>query len=322
METKVGLNLTLFSSIYTLALFLELVFNREFLAGVIPIGMASNLPLVERIFSYMFFIGAFAFGLVLILQPIIIGVTAYVSNLNRPSKVLLWTVLYLSILLDAIHLYIGVNNSFNPPPIFSLFYLGLIIASILTGLIYLRSWVLPFLFIPVFLAYGTLIGDWLILVTKSSVFGVITATCGELMAYSVMLSGGIFVYYSIRRGISILGTLIFLFLGIIVGSIVFLNLIPGLGIMIGVMFPYIFGILGVKDWMPPIIFAIGVLGFGSGWLLYKKDPAMSLSTLSLFFGSLVFDTVDTTVYLMLPLSALAIQLMLKSVLKDPETNRR
>ncbi|MEM4131203.1 MAG: hypothetical protein QXU14_08170, partial [Metallosphaera sp.] len=112
METKVGLNLTLFSSIYTLALFLELVFNREFLAGVIPIGMASNLPLVERIFSYMFFIGAFAFGLVLILQPIIIGVTAYVSNLNRPSKVLLWTVLYLSILLDVIHLYIGVNNSF------------------------------------------------------------------------------------------------------------------------------------------------------------------------------------------------------------------
>ncbi|WP_054836685.1 hypothetical protein [Metallosphaera hakonensis] len=123
MEHKIGINLTLFSLVYVIALFLELIFNREFLAGVIPIGMIANTPVVERAFSIMFVIGAVAFGMVLIMQPILLGSAAYIGKLNRPGKILLWTSLYLSILLDLVHVIYGVNNtSFDPP---ALFFFGL-----------------------------------------------------------------------------------------------------------------------------------------------------------------------------------------------------
>ncbi len=107
----------------------------------------------------------------------------------------------------------------------------------------------------------------------------------------------------------------FVVLAIVVGTMVYTNAIPGLGIMIGVVFPYIFGILGVRNWMPPLIFAIGIMGLGSAFLLYKKDPALSLSCFTLLFGSLIFDSVSTTVYLLIPLTAVAIQPLFGTILE-------
>ncbi|AWR99162.1 hypothetical protein [Metallosphaera hakonensis] len=316
MEHKIGINLTLFSLVYVIALFLELIFNREFLAGVIPIGMIANTPVVERAFSIMFVIGAVAFGMVLIMQPILLGSAAYIGKLNRPGKILLWTSLYLSILLDLVHVIYGVNNtSFDPPALFSLVYVLILISAMLFIITYLRKWILLLLLIPDFLAYGTLIGNWLIQIMNSSVFGSITAICGELMSYSVLVVGAGFLIYAIKRGISVKLMIPFVVLAIVVGTMVYTNAIPGLGIMIGVVFPYIFGILGVRNWMPPLIFAIGIMGLGSAFLLYKKDPALSLSCFTLLFGSLIFDSVSTTVYLLIPLTAVAIQPLFGTILE-------
>lgn len=154
--------------------------------------MIANTPVVERAFSIMFVIGAVAFGMVLIMQPILLGSAAYIGKLNRPGKILLWTSLYLSILLDLVHVIYGVNNtSFDPPALFSLVYVLILISAMLFIITYLRKWILLLLLIPDFLAYGTLIGNWLIQIMNSSVFGSITAICGELMSYSVLVVGRI-----------------------------------------------------------------------------------------------------------------------------------
>lgn len=312
MDRKPGVNLTLFSTIYVFALMFELLFNREFLAGVIPIGMAASTPVVERVFSIMFVIGEIAFGLVLILQPILVGIAGYYSRINGRGKALIWASLYLSLLLDAVHLYLGYDNtSFNPPVLYSLVYVIILISTVIMVSAYLREWILLFAFIPDVLAYLVLIGNWLIQLSNSSAYGAITAFAGQVMAYAVIVSGAGFVVYALRRGISKKFLAPIVVLAVVIGALVYLNAIPGLGIMIGVVFPYVLGILGVKDWMPPIIFAVAILGLGSAFLLYKKDPAVSLASLALFFGALIFDTVDTTVYLLIPVAAVSILALLR-----------
>lgn len=311
MDHKTGVNLTLFSFIYVLALMFELMFNREFLAGVIPIGMAASTPIVERVFSVMFVIGEIAFGLVLIIQPILIGMAGYYSGINAKGKALIWASLYLSLLLDAVHLYLGYDNtSFNPPVLYSLVYVFVLISTFIVVTVYLKEWILLFAFIPDLLAYFVLVGNWLIELSNSSAYGVITSFAGEIMAYTVIISGSIFIAYAIKRGISKKYLAPIAVLATAIGALVYMNAIPGLGIMIGVVFPYVLGILGVRNWMPPIIFAVAILGLGSAFLLYKKDPAVSLASLALFFGALVFDTVDTTVYLLIPVTAISILALL------------
>jgi len=305
-----GVNLTIFSLVYVFALFFELIFNREFLAGVIPIGMAANTQVVERVFSAMFIVGAVAYGLVLILQPIMIGIAGIYGDLPRLGKAFLWTSLYLSLILDAVHFYYGVDNtSFNPPVLFSITYVGIILITVLLLSKFSRRWIIPLLVIPDLLAYLTLLGDWLVQISGDSEFGAVTYYSGIIMPYSVMFSALSFLVFAILDGINKIALIPFTALAVVVASLVYLNAIPGLGIMIGVVFPYILGIIGVRDWMPPIIFAVAVLALGSAMLEYKKDEGVALSALSLFFGALVFDTVNTTIYLMLPVSALVFSIL-------------
>gem|GEM_PF-838988 len=305
-----GVNLTIFSLVYVFALFFELIFNREFLAGVIPIGMAANTQVVERVFSAMFIVGAVAYGLVLILQPIMIGIAGIYGDLPRLGKAFLWTSLYLSLILDAVHFYYGVDNtSFNPPVLFSITYVGIILITVLLLSKFSRRWIIPLLVIPDLLAYLTLLGDWLVQISGDSAFGAVTYYSGIIMPYSVMFSALSFLVFAILDGINKIALIPFTALAVVVASLVYLNAIPGLGIMIGVVFPYILGIIGVRDWMPPIIFAVAVLALGSAMLEYKKDEGVALSALSLFFGALVFDTVNTTIYLMLPVSALVFSIL-------------
>jgi hypothetical protein len=305
-----GVNLTIFSLVYVFALFFELIFNREFLAGVIPIGMAANTQVVERVFSAMFIVGAVAYGLVLILQPIMIGIAGIYGDLPRLGKAFIWTSLYLSLILDAVHFYYGVDNtSFNPPVLFSITYVGIILITVLLLSKFSRRWIIPLLVIPDLLAYLTLLGDWLVQISGDSAFGAVTYYSGIIMPYSVMFSALSFLVFAILDGINKIALIPFTALAVVVASLVYLNAIPGLGIMIGVVFPYILGIIGVRDWMPPIIFAVAVLALGSAMLEYKKDKGVALSALSLFFGALVFDTVNTTIYLMLPVSALVFSIL-------------
>ncbi|QGA69229.1 hypothetical protein [Sulfolobus sp. E11-6] len=320
-KDKISLNLIInfFSLTYVIALFFEVLFNREFLAGVIPIGMAINSKFVETIFSYIFWVGAFTYGLVLLLQPVLLGIAAYVIKSDSTIKAFLWTSLYLSILLDILHIIYGINNtSFNPSASFSIIYIIILISTIVLSIRYSKTWILFALLTPDFLAYGTLIGDWLIEVTKNSVFGTITAVSGELMSYAVMMAGIVFICYTIRRKIPVAKLIPFLILASVVGIIIYMNLIPGLGIMIGVVFPYVLGILGIRNWMSPFIFAIGILALASSISLYKKDKSISLSSLAIFSGSLIFDSVNTTVYLLLPLTAVVISLLLREKISHKE----
>ncbi|AWR96938.1 hypothetical protein DFR86_04765 [Acidianus sulfidivorans JP7] len=308
--------LYLLSILFVFSLLFELLFNREFLAGTIPIGYASEVnPMVGEILDISFPIGAVAFGLVLILEPILIGGAVIYSKLSKTTKGLLATSLYLSLLLDAVHWYYGVNNTaFQPPVLFSLFYVTILISTIVMSSYEFGNFLIFTLLLPDFIAYFTLIGSWLVEISRISALGNITFWSAVIMPYSIMFSGTVFIIYSLYKALKLRTLskgyfalfLAFVSLGILIGSVVYLNLIPGLGIMIGIMFPYILGILGIANWMPPFLFGIAIIAIGAGLIMYKIDKAMSFFAFSLFFGALIFDSVSTTVYLLIPLSAVVI----------------
>jgi hypothetical protein len=305
METSLkDIKIFLFS--YIISSFFELFFNREFLVGVLPLGMAGINLSKSIIFIAFYYIGAIAYGLVFALQFILIGISAYVGKLSKETKGLLWAVLYLTILFDLIHLAEGVNNTaFNPPVLSSFIYVLIIITAIFFIIRDLNKKILYVLIIPDLLAFGVLIGSWLIELSKLSIFGEITYFCGTFMAYSIIIVGSIFVVYSIIvKKVNLKYYIPAAMLGLPVFIVALFNLVPGIAMAMGFTFPYILGILGVRNWMPPIFFLIAIFALFSSIGLYKNDKKLSLAVLGLLSGALIFDTVSSTTYLLMPLVAI------------------
>mgnify|MGYP001772548556 CR=1 FL=1 len=320
MSDIITRNLKYFLLSYVIFSFFELFFNREFLMGVLPLGY-SGISLSKSIpFVVMFYLGAFSFGMIFILQFIILFFSAYFSNLNKITKGLLWSILYLTALFDIIHISLGVNNTgFNPPVISSLVYVILIIlTSVLvimqTKKVYDKI-IVFLLLIPDIDAYLVLVGSWLTELSMSSAFDIINVIAGEILAYLVLISGSLFIAYSIWNRVSWKYIIPGIILGLPVLIIAWFNLIPGVAMAIGFTFPYILGMLGVRDWMPPIFFFIAILAFFSAIGLYKKNQQVSLTALALFGGALIFDTVTTTTYMLIPLIATLIGSLIKEKVK-------
>lgn len=318
-ETRNTLKFRYFFYMYIIAGFLELFFNREFLVGTLPLGAAGVTLSTTTVFQAMFYLGALAFALVLLLQPLVYAIGTYRADLPRWVKGLLYSVLYLTLMLDAVHLYFGVNNTgFNPPVLFSLVYVTLI----LFGMYYiaLRSRQYPLLaaLVPETLAYLVLVGAWLVELTSVEGFNYITLASGILMSYAVMGSGVILILYSITKGTPLRLLIPFAVVGGVVAIVVGLNLAPGLGYAIGVVFPYVFGILGIRDWMPPVFFFIALLTFGASLGLLtrgsRETSSVGYTYLGLMSAALVFDSVSSTVYLLAPLAAYIIGSSIEKVI--------
>ncbi|BAB67704.1 hypothetical protein [Sulfurisphaera tokodaii] len=320
MSNVITRNLKYFLLSYIIFSFFELIFNREFLIGVLPLGyiginVSRSLP-----FLIMFYIGAFSFGMIFILQFVVLFFSAYFSNLNKITKGLLWSILYLTILFDLVHVYLGTSyTGFELPIISSLIYSILILtASFLVITQASRvsdKLVMLMLIIPDIDAYLVLFGSWLTELSKSSSFDVINVISGELLAYLVLISGVIFIGYSIWNKVSWKYIIPGIALGLPVFIIAWFNLIPGIAMAIGFTFPYVLGMLGVRNWMPPIFFLIAVLALFSAIGLYKKNQQVSLTALALFGGALIFDTVTTTTYMLIPLIATLIGSLIKEKIK-------
>ncbi|QIW22767.1 hypothetical protein EWF20_00375 [Sulfolobus sp. S-194] len=320
MSNVIKRNLKYFLLSYIIFSFFELLFNREFLMGVLPLGYAGINLSTSLQFLIMFYIGAFSFGMVFILQFVILFLSAYFSNLSKLTKGFLWSILYLTILFDLIHIALGVNyTGFNLPIISSLVYTVIIlVASILVIMQASRVYdkiIMLLLLVPDIDAYLVLIGSWLTELSKSSTFNIINIISGESLAYLVLISGVIFIGYTMWNRISWK----YIIPGIVVGLPVFIiawfNLIPGVAMAIGFTFPYVLGMLGVRNWMPPIFFLIAVLALFSAIGLYKKNQQVSLTALALFGGALIFDTVTTTTYMLIPLIATLVGSLIKEKIK-------
>ena len=311
MSVKVEHSIKYFLLSYVIFSFFELFFNREFLLGVLPLGYAgvnlsNSLP-----FIIMFYIGAFSYGMIFALQFVILFLAAYLSNIDRLLKGLLWSVLYLTVLFDVVHLYLGVNNTgFNLPVLASLAYTVLIV--VVSVLIVTRvsskydKVVLFLLLLPDIDAYLVLMGSWLTELARSSSFDIINVVAGTSLAYLVMASGVAFIIYSLLNGVSWKYIAPGIAFGLPLLVIAWFNLIPGVAMAIGFTFPYILGMLGVRDWMPPIFLFIAVLAFFSAIGIYRKNRQVSLTALALFGSALVFDTISTTTYMLMPLIAVLI----------------
>ncbi|BDC17674.1 hypothetical protein [Acidianus sp. HS-5] len=290
-----------FLYIYLISAFLELFFNREFLVSVLPFGLAGiSVSKVEPYLTAFYIIGGVAFTFLLILQPVFL-VWAILKIKQKLGRILLASVLYLTLFADFMHIAYGVNNTaFQLPAVYSIIYVTLIIGSSL--LLIKGKNILYALFIPDILAYSFLLFNWLAQFLRASWIGIISGYSGYLMAYAVLAAGVIFISWAVRK-VRIVRILPFVAIGLFVGIASWLNLIPGWDFAIGVAFPYVFGILGIRDWMPPIFFVIAFITFGYALCLRKLDKPLSFSVLALLAATLVFDSVPITLYLISPLVA-------------------
>jgi len=175
--------------------------------------------------------------------------------------------------------------------------------------------------IPDILAYIYLLGTWGVELVGSSSPGYISLLAAESMGYSVILASIAFLVWAFPKAKRVV--ILALSAGLVVGAVVALNLIPGLGIAIGVMFPYAFGILGVTDWMPPIIFALALAsGITAVWLS-RRERGMTITFLALAAAALIFDSVNITTYLIAPLVAICVGLLLDGRIRKlnlPDSN--
>ncbi|NON63600.1 hypothetical protein, partial [Acidianus sp. RZ1] len=286
--------------------FIELFFNREFLVGVLPLGMAGLSLSVTRTFYFLYLIGGEAYGFVFFLQFAVLILAIVSSTLTKIPKALLLSILYLTAFFDIIHVYFGINNtSFNLPIGASLAYVLLIIATSILIIRDINKKLLYVMIIPDILAFSFLIGSWLVEMTGVSEFGGITSLSARLMPYSLLSVGAVFVAV-VARKINRLFLVIPLIISVPLAILAWFNVVPGLATMLGYTFPYILGILGVTDWFPPIFFVIASFVFFTSLGLLKIDKSLSLPVLGLLGGALVFDTISSTTYMLMPLIAVVL----------------
>jgi len=291
-----------FLYLYIFAQFFELFFNREFLVSVLPFGIAGiSVTKIEPFLKSFYIIGGTAYTLMLILQPLLL-ILVIIKIKDNLSKGLLSAVLYLTLLADVIHIAYGVNNTaFQIPATFSIIYAILLVITPLYLIIKQNKKILLAMFIPDILAYSFLISTWLTNVLGNSSIGIISGYSGFLMAYAILFSGVAFITYSIVKKVNLIRVLPFIFIGFFVAIASAFNLIPGWDFAIGVAFPYIFGILGIRNWMPPIFFMIAAITFGCAIEMRKIDKPLALSTLSILAATLIYYSVPITTYLIAPL---------------------
>jgi hypothetical protein len=268
----------------------------------LPFGLAGvSVTKIEPYLRSFYIIGGTAYTLMLILQPLIL-LLVILKVRNNLSKGLLSAILYLTLLADIIHIVYGVNNTtFQIPAIFSIIYAILLVVAPLYLIIKQNRKILLAMFVPDILAYSFLISTWLTDLLGNSSIGIISGYSGYLMAYTILFSGISFIIYSFIKKVSIVRVLPFVILGLFVAIASALNLIPGWDFAIGVAFPYIFGILGVRDWMPPIIFFIAAITLGCAIEMRKIDKPLAFSVLSILAATLIYDSVPITTYLIAPL---------------------
>lgn len=314
MSSKIKIlfsNIRLIVQIYIITSFLELFLNREFLVGVLPLGMAGVNMSKSLIFYYMFYAGAIFYGMIFVLQFIILVMAGIFGKVSRLSKGLLWSIFYLTILLDLAHVIEGVNNTdFNAPILASFIYTVLIIATSILIIKDTSFKIMYILIIPDILAFQVLLGSWLVELFKNTIFDPLIYYSGQGIAYSVIITSIVFIIYSALISKDLKYFIPSSVIGLIIGLLAWFNVIPGLAIGLGFTFPYILGFLGIRNWMPPVILPLGLIALFGALALRKKNPKLAYATLSLLGGALIFDSISTTTYMLIPLISVTLASLL------------
>lgn len=279
--------------------------------------MAGLSLAVTKIFYVLYLIGGVSFGLVFFLQFFIMFLVVLNRSISKRVRALIASVLYLTAFFDVLHVfYYGIDNTaFNPPVIASLVYSILIIASFLlyignftsngkTTTTLLTKITLYLIVIPDVLAFLLLFGPWLTELTRASYFGLINVASATALPYSLLAVGIIVILYSLVRRVNYVYPLIGLIISIPVVIIVWFHIIPAIGLILGFTFPYILGIMGVTDWFPPIFFLVALTAFLSTiGLLRRGEKYIAIPILALMGSALIFDTIPSTTYMLMPLIA-------------------
>jgi hypothetical protein len=283
---------------------LELFFNREFLIGVLPLGMAGVSLSVTKVFYMLYLIGGVSFGLIFFLQFAIMFLALLEKGLSRTVRSLVASVMSITAVFDIAHVAYGLDNTaFNQPIASSLVYVVLIVSTALLAVKDVNRKVLYAVLVPDVVAYLLLIGPWLTQMTLNSAFGTITVAASRILPFSILFAGIAFTSLAVGK-VRYVYPLAGLLVSVPIALIAWFNAVPGIAFMLGFTFPYILGIMGINDYFPPIFFVVACVTMATAiGLMRRKDKAVAVPALALLGSALIFDTVPSTTYLLFPLIA-------------------
>ncbi|MEM3710540.1 MAG: hypothetical protein QW453_00620 [Thermoprotei archaeon] len=307
----------------------EAIFNREFLAAVLPLGVAGvNIQQIAPILTAIYIIGGKAFSLLTLFVPTTLLASLFLaeikSRMGKTYMFFLFLATITSIVMDLQHLSAGLDNPVNSPPTETLILLLSVVGCMVLTILRLASKPRPLsltLILTVLTAtfgavyilgnvltanYGVQFGSTLAggLATLEPYLGTLAG-----LAYTIVGGRRIFAHKGVV-GIMYIGTLL---VGYILEYLVMSNILAGSSIVLGTIIIYDFGFLGVTNSNVLFLVFAAISAFITGCYLFAstlsdKDEWFyyGFAGLMLIIIGLVFDSEVVTTYILLPLISLTL----------------
>jgi hypothetical protein len=295
----------------------ETLFNREFFAGVLPLGLAG-INVDKLIFlRYVFVLGAKFFVALSFLVPATLLICAALVKADkwlRSFFVCSTLSVIFSLALDFQHIGYGLTVNENASPLLSLFLVGSSFIAVCVAAFSLKAPVIIKTATTLFAVaeccgYLFLIGNMLTsyayvtLGTQLAYYAVKVADYAATFAGFALFFGAIPLIA--QKGF--LGKTSFgasLIAGLWIEYVVLSNSIAGITTVLGTIIIYVFGFQGVTNAFVPFIFTSAVLCFVSAvFMLTAKENIkyFGLGSLIIIITGLIYDSAQITTYIMLPL---------------------
>ncbi|MEM3670819.1 MAG: hypothetical protein QW767_03640 [Thermoprotei archaeon] len=303
---------------------IEAIFNREFLASVLPLGTAGvNISQVSPMITAFYYIGGYAFGIMTLLVP---ATLIFVAILGVGEGASARTVMYLgalaafvSVVMDLEHVGAGVSNIFqNTSPLESLLLLSSVFASVALSacLVFKRAYrvALPVgaMLFTELLGLLFLIGN-IITANFKVPFGTQAgAFAAELEPYVAAVAGFAFTLMGaaiILKKKTAWRTvyLACLVLGALIEYLIMTNILHGSSIVLGTIIIYVFGFLGVTNAFVSVIVFSAITSFITACFLFGLgrnhdivEEYAGLIGLLLIVTGFVYASETVTTYILMP----------------------
>jgi|GEM_PF-1651293 hypothetical protein len=308
----------------------ELVANRAFLASVIPVGVTGvNIHVLQAPLTALYFVGGKAYSLLNIFVPATLVAFPFLRPKSSPLRgeylVLLVCAVGLALLMDAQHVAAGISSSYqNASALESSALIYIVILTVLVTVYYVHAlgkwfWLsLGLMLVTDVLGLFYVVGNIETAAFSTAATTYLANQSANLEPYTATVGGLLFAVFGARliwkrRGARWVEALCAaLTLSATLEYLVMTNALPGSATVLGTIIIYVFGFLGVTDQMVPfLVFSAFCSFIVSVFLmiaLRKKDRSgffLGLGAALLVITGLVFDSENTTTYLLMPLAACA-----------------
>lgn len=314
-----------FIGVTVVVLILESVFNREFLASVLPLGLSGmNVFSFATPIRVIYVVGGQAYGWLTLFVPVTLIAASILLNWRsvgaRVFEVAAIASVLFALIMDFEHMSAGLNNIFGTPPVLlSLLLLaGVFLGTAAAAVTAFRaremlSISVGLMLLTELLGLALLFGNIVTSSYRVELGSVIAGYFAQLEPYFGSVGGilfGIFggaqVFRLSRAKIGIY--LASLTVGILVEFLVMANVVKGSSIVLGTIIIYDFGFYGVTNQLVSVVVFSAIFAFVTALFLaltrLKRGGSrnyQALAALVLIMTGLVFDSENVTTYILLPL---------------------